>query len=230
MFGSGAKATAVAGLLLSGIAFLPSPTHADGQISGRVEVVDGDTLAMGALRIRLAGIDAPEREQNCALPHRDGTAEQHSCGLSAAEALRQLLGGPGASVACLSHQTDRDGQLVAECWPGPLPHRGPSLSKMMVRDGWALPFHYSRRFFDAANEAARRKVGIWAYRFLLPCRHRALSFDDAEFVNKGLPIDLEMALADAKHCGPMRDREYWQGVISGQPPLPPGATIGSSNN
>jgi endonuclease YncB( thermonuclease family) len=34
-------------------------------LSGTARVIDGDTIAIGNTRIRLWGIDAPEREQTC---------------------------------------------------------------------------------------------------------------------------------------------------------------------
>ena len=39
------------------------PAHAD--VSGRAQVIDGDSLTIGGTRVRLFGIDAPERGQGC---------------------------------------------------------------------------------------------------------------------------------------------------------------------
>lgn len=42
------------------------PVLADtGRVAGRVRVIDGDTLQVAGRRIRLHGIDAPERDQPC---------------------------------------------------------------------------------------------------------------------------------------------------------------------
>ena len=43
--------------------FATAPTLAD--IIGPARVVDGDTLQVGSIRIRLSDIDAPERRQTC---------------------------------------------------------------------------------------------------------------------------------------------------------------------
>src|SRR5262245_39747615 len=57
-------------------------------LEGRVTVNDGDSLTLGAERIRLRGIDAPEFEQTC---RRDGV--DYPCGRQARQALVGLIGG-----------------------------------------------------------------------------------------------------------------------------------------
>ena len=52
----------VACVVLSAVA-LAWPVHAD--VSGRAQVIDGDSLEIGGTRTRLFGIDAPERGQGC---------------------------------------------------------------------------------------------------------------------------------------------------------------------
>ena len=49
-----------------GAAQLAAPAvEAAPEVRGRAEVIDGDTLAIGATRVRLFGIDAPEAGQRC---------------------------------------------------------------------------------------------------------------------------------------------------------------------
>jgi endonuclease YncB( thermonuclease family) len=38
---------------------------ASADLTGSLRVIDGDTVAIGDMRIRLHGIDAPERQQKC---------------------------------------------------------------------------------------------------------------------------------------------------------------------
>ncbi len=38
-------------------------TRADGDLTGQARIIDGDTIEVAATRIRLEGIDAPERGQ-----------------------------------------------------------------------------------------------------------------------------------------------------------------------
>lgn len=51
----------------------------DPDISGSARVIDGDMLAIGDKRIRLAGIDAPERGQDC----EDADVKAWACGAAA---------------------------------------------------------------------------------------------------------------------------------------------------
>ena len=64
-----------------------------GTLSGRARVVDGDTLDLGGVRIRLHGIDAPESAQGCRARGRGW-----SCGREATRALAGRIG--GQPVAC----------------------------------------------------------------------------------------------------------------------------------
>ncbi len=56
-------------------------------ITGQPRVIDGDTLEVAGQRIRLHGIDAPERRQIC---RRDG--QRWRCGEDATSALKAFLG------------------------------------------------------------------------------------------------------------------------------------------
>ena len=54
------------------------------ELAGTARVIDGDTISIADTRIRLWGIDAPEREQTCA--GRNG--DTYECGRDAAAVLR----------------------------------------------------------------------------------------------------------------------------------------------
>ena len=55
---------------------------------GPARVIDGDTLDIAGERIRLHGIDAPEKDQTCSI---DG--QKWACGVAAWGYLVQLLAG-----------------------------------------------------------------------------------------------------------------------------------------
>ncbi|KAK9909887.1 hypothetical protein WJX75_009002 [Coccomyxa subellipsoidea] len=54
---------------------------------GYAKVIDGDTLSVGGRVVRLAGIDAPEREQTC----RRSSGRLYLCGEEASQALERLV-------------------------------------------------------------------------------------------------------------------------------------------
>lgn len=95
-----------AALLASGVpcAGMAAPST----VEGVARVIDGDTLELAGERIRLWGIDAPERSQTCRL-----AAQAWRCGEDAARALDRLL--KGRAVRCKPQGRDRYSRLVAVC-------------------------------------------------------------------------------------------------------------------
>ncbi|WP_421684966.1 thermonuclease family protein [Thermus thermophilus] len=81
---------------------------------GRASVVDGDTLEIQGVRVRLWGIDAVESSQTCL----DVGGKPWPCGRRAAFALADFLG--QRTVRCERRDTDRYGRVVAVCHVGGL--------------------------------------------------------------------------------------------------------------
>ncbi|HZH10523.1 MAG TPA: thermonuclease family protein [Microvirga sp.] len=135
-------------------------------LSGRAEVVDGDTLAIqgASSRIRLYGVDAPESQQPC----EDASGKRYLCGSKAADALSALIGRNGR-VTCKEEDRDRYGRIVAVCSAN-----GQELNAELVRQGWALEYkQYSDgRYADEEAEARRAKRGLWAGKFAAPWEWR----------------------------------------------------------
>ena len=108
-------------------------------ISGKCYVIDGDTIQIGEVRLRLAGIDAPEIE--------------HPWGKKAKWELAQLCKGQliTAEIA-VDISYDR---LVATCY---LP-AGRDLSAEMVRRGLALDWHNfsGGKYAHLEPEGARKR-------------------------------------------------------------------------
>jgi endonuclease YncB( thermonuclease family) len=69
-------------------------------ISEVPRVVDGDTLVVGATKIRLEGIDAPETDQICV----NARGDHWTCGIEARDSLQAHI--EGQVVLCLSKGTD----------------------------------------------------------------------------------------------------------------------------
>jgi len=121
--------------------------------TAEVRVLDGDTFETAAERIRLFGIDAPERTQRG--------------GAHAADALRRLIG--NARPNCVEIDRDRYGRMVALCSV-----EGTDLSLSMLRAGHAVAWcSYLQRqrpellpqFRTAEAGARQARLGIWRSNF-----------------------------------------------------------------
>ena len=147
-------------LALAGpLAFLSVPAGAD--IAGYARVVDGDTLVIADIRVRLHGIDSPEQQQTCWL-----YGEPWSCGVAATEALRTMIG--RHPVFCRGEKKDRYKRLIAVCFIDHL-----NLNSAMVLQGWALAYRkYSKNFIGEELEARENKRGIWEGEFDPPWEWR----------------------------------------------------------
>lgn len=157
----GRQSSEVCSLFFLSMFLLLSIPAAAQDIIGRAEVVDGDTIKIAGERIRLHGIDAPERRQTC---RRGG--EEYACGVDATKALSALVGDQG--VACRAVDRDRYGRTVAKCFAG-----GGDINNEMVRQGWAIAYRKYSIDYVAAEVAARAtKSGLWAGQFMLPWEWR----------------------------------------------------------
>lgn len=138
---------------------LNTPSLADSvHIRGTPGITDADTLRIGTDRIRLHGIDAPERDQQCL--SADGMAYQ--CGQVATKALADFIA--GRSVDCRVKDVDRYGRAVAVCRVD-----GTDLNGWLVSQGWALAYRkYSEAYIDEEERAREGKVGMWAGEFVMP--------------------------------------------------------------
>ena len=126
-------------------------------VAGRARVIDGDTIEVGSVRIRLFGVDAPESAQSCLEGSR-----RWPCG---AQATRALVGRiDGESVACEERDRDRYGRVVAVCR-----HRAQDVNAWLVREGWALAYRrYSTAYVGEQADAKAAKRGVWRGEFVPP--------------------------------------------------------------
>ena len=116
-------------------------------------VADGDTFSCrDGRKVRLIGIDAPERTQ--------------SFGSAAAQALVKMLP-QGSPVRLQLDVSPRDqyGRVLAYVWIG-----STLVNERMIRDGWAVLYtvppnvKYADRLRRAQNEARTSGAGLWAQR------------------------------------------------------------------
>ncbi|OYR13319.1 thermonuclease family protein [Brucella grignonensis] len=128
-----------------------APAHAETIISGSVRVLDGDTVAMGVVRIRLHGIDAPEDGQTCQLT--DGT--EWDCGKAATDRLVEVIA--DRSLECSPVDRDRYGRIVADCFA-----EGINIGEALVRSGLAWAYRrYSLDYVPSETAAKAARRGVW---------------------------------------------------------------------
>lgn len=134
-----------------GVAWLGKGLQED--YSGKVYVIDGDTVILDQEKIRLEGIDAPEIGQICT---RDGV--DYQCGELSKAHLRKLIA--GGEFHCLAWQRDKYDRLLGECFAG-----NENINQKMVADGWALSFG---GYFREEKQARQRNNGMWKGKFQRP--------------------------------------------------------------
>lgn len=124
---------------------------------GTVVVVDGDTVKIKSVRVRLVGIDAPEHDQVC----RNTKGAWH-CGMAATVALRKYVN--GKEVVCIPTGHDRYRRILAHCKA-----QGADVGEWLVANGWALAYlRYSNEYASAEDAAQLAQRGIWSSNFVAP--------------------------------------------------------------
>lgn len=116
-------------------------------LQGTASVIDGDTIEIHGQRVRLSGIDAPERGARCGAVN---VYEKASLALSDMTRTQ--------TVSCTILDIDRYGRKVGRCAVA-----GVGLEAAMVRAGWARDWpRYSGGEFAGDERAARQAgAGLW---------------------------------------------------------------------
>ena len=141
------------------ILLLSVPAHAGSVLlQGTPKVILGDVLEVQGTRVRLIGIDAPERGQNC----RAASGREFDCGHIAVTALMDLTA--GVAVRCELTDQIVDDLPVALCKAG-----GYDLSEGMVHAGSALASPGNQTIYSKIEKTARKgKHGMWRGEFDQP--------------------------------------------------------------
>lgn len=141
----------------------PAPGHPGVEISGEASVLDGDTIDISGMRIRMFGIDAPENDQPCSIGNRTW-----ACGTMSTASLRDLIG--DSPVRCAPTGKDRYGRTLARCHV-----REIDIQSWMVAHGWAVAYsRYSRDYEAEQQQAQSHRLGIWQGDVDLPEEWRRL--------------------------------------------------------
>ena len=197
----------------------PETFRAD--LSGIARVLDGDTIEIDSVRIRLWGIDAPEGRQSCLAGSR-----RWPCGRRATQALARQI--DGRLVGC--EERDRDGRIVAVCR-----HGAREINAWLVREGWALAYRwYSRAYVEEEWAAKASRRGLWLregmsslalvetrlalhaqLRAFHPLEHEQRAFDAPDLAERQIQAILLAVGAElAQHCR----RFYGHGFDTGRQP------------
>jgi endonuclease YncB( thermonuclease family) len=129
--------------------------------SQTIKIVDGDTIYLNGEKIRFTGIDTPELKQTCL---KEGI--KYPCGVTAKQILIVKIG--SNNVECISEGKDQYKRTLAECFVA-----GESLSRYLVRSGYAFAYRkYSKKFIKDEDYARNKKIGMWAMKFDYPWDYR----------------------------------------------------------
>lgn len=146
------------------LVLIAAGSAASADLSGRVHVIDGDTLAIGDMRVRLHGIDAPERDQRCG--GKGGYV--WPCGAWVTGEVRARY--EGRTASCVALEVDRYDRIVARCTVDKV-----DLGAAMVESGLAFAYRtYSEAYVPQERAAARRGAGLHATGVQSPAAFRAL--------------------------------------------------------
>ena len=130
-------------------------------IEGYPKIIDGDTLHINNIKIRLHGIDAPEKNQKC-----NFNKKQWLCGKQSANELRKIIN--NKIVECISNKVDIYKRYIAVCFVNQI-----NINKTMVKKGWAIAYrYYSKDYIMDEKYARENKLGIWKGSFLEPYLYR----------------------------------------------------------
>ena len=135
------------------------------EISGVPIITDGDIVKILNKRIRLHGIDAPEKKQICVK-----NSKKYNCWQEATNALKKKI--DEKSVTCkVQDKLDRYKRYIGVCLLGDL-----DLNQWMVRNGYAVAYRrYSKNYIEDENYAKKNKIGLWSSNFIHPEKWRKLN-------------------------------------------------------
>lgn len=176
------------GIALSLLA-ISVPAGADtASITGTARTIDGDTIDLGVIRVRLHAIDAPEADQPC--DSADGS--EWRCGVAASNRLAALI--DGKQVRCEALDRDAYGRVIGRCFQDDT-----DLNALLVNEGLAWAY---RKFSDdyLAEEAEARSAerGIWQAETTPPWEYREQRWERAAAASPrpGCPIKGNISRGD----------------------------------
>ena len=140
------------------------------KISGFAKVIDGDTIKINSKKIRLYGIDAPEKKQKCKKTYLTisfmSFTKDYMCGELSTQKLIKKIN--NQKLNCNIIDVDRYKRLIGECFK-----RNINLNSWMVSNGYAVAYRkYSKKYVSDEINAKNNKLGIWQGKFEMPWDYR----------------------------------------------------------
>jgi endonuclease YncB( thermonuclease family) len=153
-------------------------------IEGRATVLTGDLLRVGDTLVKLAGIEAPEREQRCQRPGN----KRWRCAEAATDALARLT--RRRTITCQAKGNDELGRTKAVCYDGTI-----DIGAALVSGGHAFAEPgFMARYSQQESAAQSAKLGLWSGDTERPGDFRARTWDQAKrAAPEGCPIKGHLA-------------------------------------
>ena len=128
------------------------------KITGFAKVVDGDTIKINSKKIRLYGIDAPEKKQKCKKTYLTisfmSFTKDYMCGEVSTQKLIKKIN--KQKLNCNILDVDRYKRLIGECFK-----RNINLNSWMVSNGYAVAYRkYSKKYVSDEINAKNNKTPI----------------------------------------------------------------------
>jgi endonuclease YncB( thermonuclease family) len=133
---------------------------------GIPRVIDGDSLEINNNKIRLFGIDAPEKKQICKKPYLIisflNFQRDYKCGLMATNQLKKFI--DNRMIKCISEIKDRYNRYLSICFL-----EKKDINSWLVKNGYAVAYkRYSKKYILEEQHAKKNKLGIWRGTFQNP--------------------------------------------------------------
>lgn len=159
-------------IFLLTLSALGQSAFAETVITGdQFRVVDGDTVHIGNHKIRLIGIDAPERHQQC----RNDENIRWDCGRVATDMLAGMLESADGGIRCVITGRDKYQRLLGTCYAnmgdGGSVEGGIDVQKALIRSGFAVA-EYADQYIPDEEAARKAERGIWSGCFTRPKKWR----------------------------------------------------------
>jgi len=147
--------------------FFVNQAKAEKYFFGHVEIIDADTIYNWKKKIRLQGIDAPEKNQVCQKPYFQilifSLYKKYNCGENSIRKLKKFLN--NQKISCeVEDKLDFYGRYLGTCFK-----KKQNINAWLVRNGYALAFRkYSSQYVNDELQARNQKLGLWKGKFDKP--------------------------------------------------------------